>query len=158
MTTKILNSLSSVKVSFRCTGKTKTQQSFKKDCDINVLYKKFQSGGMVDPEVFSRKPGRYADLSEVVDFQTAQQYLIDAGHEFDRLPLDVRRKFGFNVAEFLDFVGDPKNGEELVRLGLAEYRKDPPPDYQQQTAEGIEKLAKILTDKETNKKTAQLDT
>lgn len=42
------------------------------------------------------------------------------------LPAQVRAKFSNDAAEFLDFVQNPKNADELVAMGLATKISDEP--------------------------------
>jgi len=59
------------------------------------------------------------DFSEVVDYRTALEQVAKADEAFMALPAKVRARFSNDAAEFLDFVHNPANKEELVSMGLA---------------------------------------
>jgi len=101
----------------KCVGETRTKQSFKAECDINNLLKKYQKTGMIDH--VNKYEGEYVDLSNPVDYQTALNVLIAAQARFDSLPSSVRKRFGNDPGEFVQFVSDPNNKEALYELGLA---------------------------------------
>ena len=39
---------------------------------------------------------------------------------FNSLPSDIRKKFDNDPAEFLEFVSDEKNNDEMIQMGLKE--------------------------------------
>lgn len=104
-----------IAIVFPKTGRTKSE--FRESCDINYILKKYQNTGQLP--LMQRKP-IYGDFSTPVDYQTAQNIIIDANHQFDSLPSDVRQKFNNDPAQFLEFVSDPNNKEEMVKMGIAE--------------------------------------
>ena len=73
----------------------------------------------------------------------AMNIVAQANTMFEELPATVRDKFKNDPGLFLDFVQDPKNGPEMVELGLT----DPP--YHDRRA--IEKLQENpVTDNEAS--------
>lgn len=104
------------RVSLSC-GEGLAQQHFKDECDVNRILKKYQKTGLIDH--VSRYQGNYSDLAEVPDFQDAMNAVIAANVAFDTLPSSIRKRFGNDPIEFLDFVHDPANGDALVEMGLA---------------------------------------
>lgn len=96
-------------------GNSRTKQSFKAECDINVLMKKYESTGVLPPGV---GVGKYSDFSDVGDYLDAQVTLLRAQDQFDSLPARVRDRFRNDPAQFLTFVMDPANKSEARELGL----------------------------------------
>ncbi len=92
------------------------KQSFKGECDINNIMKKYVNSGMVTH--VSENRGRFADVSEVSSYQEAIQMVRDTHKFFLGLTPDVRAVFDHDPAVFLDFIGDPANEAEIRRLGL----------------------------------------
>lgn len=95
----------------------KTDPSFAKDCDVNVIADRFLKSGvlpMVD------KKAMYGDFSQPMDYQTALNTVIHAQDQFLGLDAKTRARFGNDPALFLEFVQDPKNLQEMIKLGLAE--------------------------------------
>lgn len=93
-----------------------TKQSDLKDCDINSIFKKYERTGQL-PDMIVREP-RYGDFSNVPDYQEAKQIIADANEQFEALDVNVRNRFGNNPEAFLAFATDPKNIDELEKMGL----------------------------------------
>lgn len=92
------------------------RQSFKDECDINNILKKYQKTGVVD--WLAKHEGTYADVS-AFDFMSAQMTIVEAKRMFGDLPSSVRKRFSNDPAEFLLFMEDDSNLEEAIKLGLA---------------------------------------
>lgn len=103
----------------------KTDQSQAAECDINNILKNYQRTGVL-PNV--NKEALYADVSNPVSYQEALDLVINAQNQFDALDAHTRQRFSNDPAEFLAFVDDPKNAQELVKLGLATLRPEDPTD------------------------------
>lgn len=101
-----------------------TQQQFAEDADINTLIRRFGlSGDMPAP----RAVPQYGDFSDVVDYQTALDRLLEADSAFMSLPADVRKRFDNSPAQLWQFLhGGEANLEEARKLGLVEMPKAPP--------------------------------
>jgi len=104
-----------------------TQQQFVEDCDINVLARRF---GLVDQPVpvGAFDPGHYGDFSDVPDLRTALDLVNDARNKFMALPAKLRERFNNQPGRLWDFVNDPENADEAVRLGLLQRREIVSPD------------------------------
>lgn len=101
----------------RCDGSPRrTIQSAKDETDINVIVKRFGVSGQAPGA--SRMPA-YGDFTGVSDFRTAQEYVRAAQESFNALPSHVRLQFGNDPHSFMVFSSDPKNIDELRRMGLA---------------------------------------
>lgn len=101
-------------------GSGRTKQSFKAECDINNIMARFQRTGVLD--FTNRHAPQYFDCTGI-EFQRAVE-LVGLGKEmFGDLPSALRARFGNDPAEFFDFVQDPANEQELIRLGLKEKPK-----------------------------------
>lgn len=96
-------------------GESKTKQSFKEECDINVIMKRYSQTGVLPPGVGIAK---YGDFAEVPDYIEAQNTLIQARQQFEALPSRVRDRFRNDPANMLAFVNDKKNKAEARVLGL----------------------------------------
>jgi phage internal scaffolding protein len=104
------------RVSLDC-GPGLAQQHFKDECDVNRILAKYQRTGLIDH--VNRFNGDYADLSDVPDFQASLDAVISAQEAFLTLPSSVRKQFDNDPAAFLDFVHNPDNRDEMVKMGLA---------------------------------------
>jgi phage internal scaffolding protein len=92
-----------------------TKQSFRDECDINNILRKFNVTGQLPSG--SVQP-QYGDFSGITDYQSALNAVMAAQDSFLELPAKVRAKFGNDPAVFLDFVSDEANKDEMKALGL----------------------------------------
>ncbi|QXP44308.1 MAG: internal scaffolding protein [Arizlama microvirus] len=103
------------------TGPGRTKQSFKDECNINVIMSRYMNTGVID--FVSKHQPHYADVT-ALDYQSAMQAVAQAQSMFHELPSKIRSRFENNPAAFLEFVQDPRNQAEAHELGLLK------PDYQ----------------------------
>jgi len=104
-----------------------TQQQFRDAADINILVKRFGLEHAPIP-VGAFDPSYYGDFTDVPDLRTAMDRLNDARDKFMSLPPKLRARFNNNLAQLWDFVNDPENAEEAVRLGLfVQLQSETPP-------------------------------
>lgn len=97
----------------------KTQQHFKDDSDINNIMARFISTGLMD-YVQTHEP-QYGDCTGIT-FENAMDTVVRAQNLFDALPAEWRKRFQNSPEVFLDFVQDPDNLEEAIKMGLATRR------------------------------------
>lgn len=95
---------------------TLTKQCFQEECDINEIMKKYDETGVVEHE--NRFKGDYGDYISVQDYHTSLNQIIAAEEMFDTLPSKLRLRFANDPAEFLSFVENPANEQEMIDLGL----------------------------------------
>lgn len=116
VTKTILSTFSpKLKVQLVCTTAGRTKQSFKEECDINTIIRRFLRTGIMD---FAQKnEPRYGDCTGV-EYQSAMQTVAAARSLFNELPAELRNRFENDPAQFLDFVQDEKNTDEARALGL----------------------------------------
>lgn len=107
-------------------GETMTQQQFKEDCDVNVILKRILKTGEMPS--FQSRTGYYGDFTEMPDYQGAMDTVIKAQNLFLELPHEVRTKFQNNPQELIDFLKNPDNDQEAVKLGLKVLQAEPPVD------------------------------
>lgn len=105
-----------------CEDPSLTQQQFVEDCDINVLARRF---GLIDAPmpVVPFDPAHYGDFTEVPDLRTALDLVNDAKNKFMALPAKLRERFNNQPGRLWEFVNDPENAEEAVRLGILQRRE-----------------------------------
>jgi len=91
-----------------------TKDSFKDECDINNIIRRFLKGGTLPDFV----PGVYADVTQYGDFREVRERIRLADEYFDTLPAEIRERFNNDTASLLEAVADPNRKEELQQLGL----------------------------------------
>lgn len=108
-----------------------TQQQFVEDCDINVLARRF---GLTDSPMPMAPidPRYYGDFTDVPDLRTALDLVNDARNRFMELPAKMRERFNNQPGRLWEFVNDPENAEEAVRLGLLARSPETPPESPQE--------------------------
>lgn len=112
------------RVQLDCSGdEVLVKQSFKEECDINNIMRKYLKSGTVP--VPSGKL-QYGDFSDVPDYQHALNVVLDVQEYFVSLPSAVQKRFKNDPEAFLEFINDPGNIEEAKRLGLIEEPKKAP--------------------------------
>lgn len=100
-----------------CLDPSLAKQSFADECDINTIVNRFGLGYEMPENVAAPV---YGDFTEQInDYHTAMNFIAAAHESFDALHADVRSRFNNDPGQFVDFVNDPVNGPELVRMGLA---------------------------------------
>ena len=98
-----------------CEDASRTKRSFKEECDINTIMRRFGVSGAAPQNV--RAP-TYQDFEEVFDFRSAMHVLMDAEKSFMAMPSEVRKRFGNDPQEFVEFCSSEANLDEMKRLGL----------------------------------------
>lgn len=92
-----------------------TKQEFAEECDINTIVRRFGLTGELPQNV--RAP-QYGDFSDALDYRSALDAVMAANESFMAMPAEVRKRFGNDPAEFVDFCSNPANRDEAIRLGL----------------------------------------
>lgn len=92
------------------------KQSMKDECNINNIVARFQRTGVVD---HLNKHGPNYGFADSITLHESMEIVRKAQEMFDDLPSEIRKRFVNDPAAFLDFVQNPENQDEAVRLGLA---------------------------------------
>lgn len=98
-----------------------TDQTGAKDADINNIMATYAKTG-VFPGLENLKEQVYGDVSDVPSYQEMMQATVNANNAFMTLDPKIRKRFDNDPGQFLDFIDDPKNAQELINMGLATQR------------------------------------
>lgn len=104
--------------------KSRTDQQWKKDTDVNNIMDSYLKRGELP--LFAKRAnvqGQYADVSEIPDLLGAYEQVQAAETAMSQLPAQVRAKFKNNPHELVEFLKDKKNLEESIELGLRERKE-----------------------------------
>lgn len=103
-----------------------TQQQFTDEVNLNVMVARFGiKDGSIPPGAFDPKLfGPIVDMGEGHNLKDVLDATREAVAMFEQLPAAIRTRFNNNAGAMMDFVFDPRNHEEAVRLGLL--HKDTP--------------------------------
>ena len=103
--------------SLKCEDASLTRQEFVPESDINNIMKRYAAG--VPLPSGSRQP-IFDDFSNISpgDYQAALDRVKAAQEHFDALPSAVRDKFRNDPYALIDYLSNPQNHDEAVKLGL----------------------------------------
>ena len=102
---------------FQTTGDSLTQQSHATAADVRNIIKQYDRTGLIAN--VNKGIAQYGDYSEINEFSEAQQIVAKAKESFAELPSQIREQFSNNAGLFFEFATNPKNKEEMIRMGLA---------------------------------------
>lgn len=94
----------------------RTKQQFKDECDINNIIAKYPDLSISNAIV--NNPELYGEYDTSMDYMQAFDIVANAQEQFDSLPVQLRKRFDYNPAEFLSFLENPANRDEAQKLGL----------------------------------------
>lgn len=103
------------RVTVKFPNKSMTQQHMKKECDINFIVSQFRKTGMISHA--KQYEGSYEDY-DAIDFHQAMNIIADANSMFESVPAQVRAEFDNDPGQFVKFVTNPANKDEMVKMGL----------------------------------------
>lgn len=95
---------------------SRAQQNMADETDINKLVAVYAKTGIIPGQDI---PAMEFHIDEIVDYQSAMNQLIESQRAFGALPSHIRDYFHNDPGRLLDFLGDPANKPEAIRLGLA---------------------------------------
>lgn len=101
--------------SILCMDKSLTIQSMSEDADINVLMHRYGITGSM-PE--SLRIPQYGDFEGVDNYQDALHVVMNARDEFMKIPAKIRARFDNDPGEWAEFVMNPENAEEAIKMGF----------------------------------------
>lgn len=116
----------------------KTEQHHKETCDIHNVIKQHASGLFAH---VTKAKGSYGIFTEVNEYQVSLNTVRKAEEDFSKIPSDIRARFQNDAGKFFEFVTDPKNESELVKLGLAQGPKMTTEDVIAQAAQAAQAAA-----------------
>lgn len=119
----------------RCEDESLTHQEFKDESDINTIIDRF---GIGENPIEALKWVTDVDIANAPDnYMDVMNQLNEARDQFMTLPAKLRAQFDHDPGQFVSFVSDPKNIDEMVRLGLAVVRPDPVPSDTDRIVEAV---------------------
>ncbi|AXL14585.1 internal scaffolding protein [Microviridae sp.] len=103
------------KISFK-KSTSLTEQHHGETVKIHNIIKQHQTTGFVS-HVASRPP-QYADMVTAPDFYQAQCIIANASSMFEEIPAQIRKSFDNDPGQFLDFISNPENKQQMDELGI----------------------------------------
>ena len=81
---------------------SKTDPSYKEDCDANEIMRRFKRTGMVTH--LAKIKGKFADVSDVPDLLEGMERIEEAKDLFLNIPAKIRKKFDNDVSKFYQYL------------------------------------------------------
>lgn len=106
-------------------GESMARESLKNETDINTIVARYNKTGTWSH--LSNRAPVYADIGDFGDYRDAIHLVREAEEKFMSLPADVRKEFGNDPAQLLDFIKNPANYEKAVKLKLIPQKPQPKP-------------------------------
>lgn len=97
-------------------GESRCQQNLADETDINYILRKQVETGLV--KHVNTHQGQYGNFASSTDYHDCMNKVAAADQAFSTLPADLRAQFENDPAQFLEFVGDPENIDEMRDMGL----------------------------------------
>lgn len=111
---------------------SKTRQSEKDNCDINIMVAKMVRGEAVN---LATGAGAYGDFSNAGDFTDNRHQIQKANEDFMKLPSKIRQHFSNDVQHLLEAFEDPDQADELREFGLLPFLEETEPPQESPTPE-----------------------
>lgn len=102
-----------VKVAHPKSGKSLTEQSHTKACDINNIVAKYTKTGLIDH--INNRRGTFGNVSGA-DYKAAMDLVAEQKSVFYELPARVRDQFDNDPANYLDLVMTDEGVQELENI------------------------------------------
>lgn len=125
---------------------TRVEQSHRDRCNINTIMRKAHETGFVPT---SNTPAHYGDFTNVSDYQTARNRILEADQAFAALPAHIRKRFDNDPSNLIAFIEDENNLQEARELGIVAKEAPQPPSEKGPPTGGTEPPA---GEEETNEK------
>ena len=116
-------------VKFNTSGDSLTEQHHKDACNINNIVAKYHKTGVMSNMRVSAPVFKDCTAN---DFFEIQNQFLEASDAFASLSSSVRKRFGNDPHNLIEFLDDPKNRDEAVKLGLID-PQTPPADRDWET-------------------------
>lgn len=85
--------------------------SFKDSCDLSVILNKYLNG---DKDVLEQRKAIYMDLTGIpTNYNDMVNLMNESKYEFDRLPIDIKKKFDNDPIKFICSIGSDEWKEKL---------------------------------------------
>lgn len=97
-----------------------TVQADRDEADINKIVARIQKSGQLPPSL--KGEPFFGDVSEFGDLAESIIKIQDADRLFMSFPAEVRERFGNDKVNMIDFLEDPKNYDEALKLGIVQAR------------------------------------
>lgn len=100
-----------------------TDPQYGKECDVNYIIERAKKTGQIAH--IAQLQGKFADVSKIDSLHDSLIQVQHAQEIFKKLPLNIQRRFDYNMKDLLMFLDNPSNRKEAEELGLIPVVKKP---------------------------------
>ena len=126
-------------VSIDCSEPKLTDQSYKNQCDINIIMANYAKTGMLS-HTTTIEP-KFIDNTSIPTLEEAFDIVNRAEEAFYSLPPDIRRLMDNDPSQLELFIQDPNNKDILLKNGVIVQKQEPKPSETQLLTQSIQKLS-----------------
>lgn len=94
----------------------RAQQHFKDQVNINNIIRRYKKTGQLP--ILNDRKGMYMDVTSAQGYFESLTKVAQANQAFEALPSHLRLRFNNDPGALLDFIHNPNNFEEGVKLGI----------------------------------------
>lgn len=95
----------------------KVEQHHKDACDIRNILTSILKSGDLSP-IIGQRDGEEVDLTLIPSFEEAHAIVCQGNNVWESLSVDIRKKFNNSQHEFINFMSNPNNRDEIANLGF----------------------------------------
>lgn len=125
-------------------GEGRTEEAHAGEANINTIMAKASRGELQD--YAAKYEPKYGDATGP-DYLEANILIANANSMFEELPANLRSRFNHDPSQFIEFVNDPENKEELIKLKLIKKPQptvgEPSPDLNTKPSEKATELPTV---------------
>ena len=130
-------------------GEKFTEENHAAEADINFIVDQFTRTGVLSHNM--QHEGQYGDFVSGDVYELAQDAIANANTMFESLPQHVRQQFPQGTGQFLDFINDEANRDEIKALGLTtshlpDFEVQPVPSVPDNVEQTTESVTDALSD------------
>lgn len=104
---------------------SRTDQSQLQSTDVNHIMDLYLKSG--DERLLQKRQGQYMDLTEIPDLAQAMSQINLAQDAFLTLPSKLRKQLDNDPTKFIEWIRDPENKDEAIKLGFIKTQPTPEP-------------------------------
>lgn len=127
MNPKVRNKFSpKIQVEVEFTEESRVQEHFQNSTNVNHIMARYQKTG--DASILNRVRTEYGTFDQFQDLSQYTSKLARAEEAFSALPQSIQKQFDWQPSKMLEFIDDPRNFDEAVKIGLFKPKEVPKPD------------------------------
>lgn len=125
---------------------SRTKQNERDRCDIRNIIRRYQQTGQLPLSVHAKNGPMFGEFHELPTYHEMSNIILEARAKFMSLPSALRKDFDNDPGKLIEYLQNPENDEEAVKLGL----KVPPPRKKPAVPLTVDDIKKALEPTKTD--------